>query len=247
MKYLYFIAGIILAASIALVLQLISFSPRTNREEEIALLVNDRAITTQELAASEHLQPGRDGADSTVDWIITRELLLQEAKRRGIDREEDFRASIKNFYEQSLVKILLDRQGKLFQSNVSDVEVEGFLQLLGATVELTMVESPTNDSLGSSAEDHLVSRFADLSEDLRCRVAVLKPGERTEPIPRGEGVVVYRLDRIDPGAEKEAIPEDLARRLLEDFQKRQAMNVWLDELRQKAKIQVLTHHQSSKK
>lgn len=247
MKYLYFIAGIILAASLALAFQLISFSGSTDRHEEIALVVNDRNITVSEMAAAERLQPGRDGAESTVDSVITRELLLQEAKRRGIDREDDFRTSIKNFYEQSLIKILLDRQDQVFHGDVSDDEVERYLQLLGATIELTMFRLPALDSIEKETEEHQRSRFADLSEDLRCRLAALKQGERTIAIPRGLEFVAYRLDRIEPGPAGEALPKDLARRLLEDFRKRQSMNLWLNEMRQKASIKVFTRSQSQEK
>ena len=247
MKYLYFIAGIILAASLVLALQLMPFSRSTDRDEEIALVVNGRAITSKEVAAVERLQPGRDGAESTVDSVITRELLLQEAKRRGIDREEDFRASIKNFYEQSLVKILLDRQGQMLHSGVSDGDVERYRQLSGTTVELTIFRLPATDSHEKMTEERQISPFADLSEDLRGRLTALKQGERTEPIPRGEGFVAYRLDRIEPGSEGETLSRDLARRLLEDSQRRQSMNFWLNELRQKATIKVLTRNQSSGK
>lgn len=247
MKYLYFIAGIILAASLALALQLIPSPGKVNLEEEVALVVNDHAITSKELAAAELLQPGRDGAESTVDSVITRELLIQEAKRRGIDREEDFRASIKNFYEQSLVKILLDRQGQQLHNDVTDDHVERYLQLLGATVELTMFRPQTNDLLDNSTEEHLLSRFADLSEDLRCRLAGLKPGERSEPDPSNKDGVSYRLDRVEPLPEGDKTPRDMIRRLLEDFHKRQLMNSWLNELRNKAMIKVLIRNQSPEK
>jgi hypothetical protein len=239
MKYLYFIAVIILASSLALAFQWLPFFGANESAEEIALVVNDRAITSQEMAAAESLQPSREGAESTVDSVITRELLIQEAKRRGIDREDDFRTSIKDFYEQTLVKILLDRQEQVLHNKVSDEYVARYIQLLGTTVELTISRLPGTDSPEKSTEKKQTSKFADLSDDLRCRLAALKEGERTEPIPRGELSVVYRLDRIEPDPEVVAWPKELARRLLEDFQKRQSMNLWLNELRQKATIKVL--------
>lgn len=72
--------------------------------------VNDRAITKEEFEkafkryASIH---GEIDKKAFIEETITKELLIQEAKKRGLDTEDPFVYSMQNYYEQTLIKNLL--------------------------------------------------------------------------------------------------------------------------------------------
>ena len=55
--------------------------------------------------------------------LINKELLIQEAQRLEINREESFRRSVENFYEQSLIKNLMDRKYADLKIKVSERDV----------------------------------------------------------------------------------------------------------------------------
>ena len=56
--------------------------------------------------------------------LITRKLLLQEAQRLELDKEKDFLRSIENFWEQSLLKIIIDRKTKEIAGDITVTEQE---------------------------------------------------------------------------------------------------------------------------
>ena len=73
--------------------------------------VNDRYILKSDLTKGRNVSlDSHDIKYEFINSLITKEVLIHEAMERKIDQEEAFRQSIKNFYEQSLVKTLLDRQ-----------------------------------------------------------------------------------------------------------------------------------------
>lgn len=72
--------------------------------------VNDRAITKEEFEkAFKRYASLHGGIDKKafIEETITKELLIQEAKKRGIDTEDPFVYSMQNYYEQTLIKNLL--------------------------------------------------------------------------------------------------------------------------------------------
>ncbi|HSR35908.1 MAG TPA: SurA N-terminal domain-containing protein, partial [Desulfurivibrionaceae bacterium] len=107
MRYLYAIAVFVLLVSASFLAY--RFYPATTATEDVAIQINDRIITRAEFNQKYQsrggvqdpftAQPGED----FIQALITKELLIQEAKRLGLDREEPFRQSVQNFYEQSLI------------------------------------------------------------------------------------------------------------------------------------------------
>ncbi len=60
--------------------------------------------------------------------LINRKLILQEAERLGLNSDKEFLRSIERFYEQSLLKIVIDKKSNEFSSNVTvpDSEIETY-------------------------------------------------------------------------------------------------------------------------
>ena len=56
--------------------------------------------------------------------LITRKLLLQEGQRQGLDTQKDFLRSIENFWEQSLLKLVVDQKVKEISKNITVTESE---------------------------------------------------------------------------------------------------------------------------
>jgi hypothetical protein len=84
------------------------FEGRPDAGKKAAIIINDKVITLDEFAG---MKPSHDEHRADfINSLIARELLIQEAQRTGIDKEENFRRSLQGFYEQSLVKVLMDRK-----------------------------------------------------------------------------------------------------------------------------------------
>ena len=65
-----------------------------------------------------------------LDRLITRKLLLLEAKRQGLDQQKDFLASVKNFWEQALLRLVVSKKTTEIAATtlVSDEELEQAVQ-----------------------------------------------------------------------------------------------------------------------
>lgn len=60
--------------------------------------------------------------------LINRKLILQEAERLGLNRDRDFLKAIERFYEQNLLKLVIDKKSNEFASktHVYDNEIEAY-------------------------------------------------------------------------------------------------------------------------
>lgn len=54
-----------------------------------------------------------------LDSLIFRQLILQDAQKKGLDRDKEFLKMIQRFWEQSLLKLALDKKSKEIISSVS--------------------------------------------------------------------------------------------------------------------------------
>ncbi len=88
-------------------------------KSDIVVRVNDRNITADEFryALGESYKKGiapltKAEKGDLLDQMIKKELLIQEAKRRNLDQDEDFRRTIETYWEQTLIRNLLDQAGE---------------------------------------------------------------------------------------------------------------------------------------
>jgi len=239
MKYLYYIAGILVVFSALVAFWLMDTQLEISKP---AIVVNDRIITKSEFQELLPSKPYYMTKDQYIDSIITKQLLIQEAVRQDINKEESFRKSIENYYEQSLIKILLDRKLSNLAVDVTDQEIEkyrsfsqshvGISKLLYQT--LTMAQAGENP-----VTQKIESKFMDLSDDLKFIVFSLKKGESSEPFVSDTGVVVYRLEDVKPLDNSAGISEiDLKRITLfiQDKKKELLMEKWTKALKEHAEI-----------
>jgi hypothetical protein len=241
MKYLYIILAIVILATL---LSLFSFLPgkKTSRDD-IAISINGHEIG-EDAVTSEGKKFGyhSDQQSDMFDTLITRELLLQEAERQAINKEESFRESLKNYYENSLIKILLDRQNSKIDAAVSDAAVDNYISFLGKIVTFTRLDTLPDSASAAAAANGITNTalFADLAMPVRTLLSSLQPGEFAIKFDTGSDKYALRLDSVQPVPEYTAKTADRQHiaEMLAEYQKEQQMNRWLMQLRQKATITI---------
>lgn len=101
------------------------------KNKEMLVKVNNYEITRQEF--EEEFKASSFGRNNTLesrkeflDNLINQKIILQDAQRKGLDKENNFLKMIEKFWEQSLLKLALDRKTKEIAGSalVSDKTIE---------------------------------------------------------------------------------------------------------------------------
>jgi hypothetical protein len=242
MRYLYYIAAIMLVFSGLAVYGL--FDTRIEISEPF-ISVNDRIISKAEFEKMSRRKPAYMSREQFVESVIDQQLMIQEAIRMDIHKEESFRDAVENFYEQSLIKILLDRKLDALQVDVTKKEIARYQEYCGYKVFLTKYIYPdmenalnrTNGTVQTVAAD-----FTTLSDDLKFTVLDLEKKQFSQPVHRGmQGVVAYRLDDVKKSTSMEKDQSEILdvqhiQRQLQDMKKEQLLEDWTRSIRQSADI-----------
>jgi hypothetical protein len=240
MKYIYAIIGIAVLVSAGT-----WFAVRTPQEPDAApvLVVNGRQFSQKELDERMAAQPYQSENQSAfVDGLVLRELLIQDAKRRGIDQEEAFRWSIQNFYEQTLIKVMMDRRYEELKADADPGEIERYARFVDRKVVMTEFKLTTPEEKANPASTKgrsITERFEFLSESVQYSLSTLDPGQFTPALHQDAYDVVYRLDGIvmEPvkggGVDREAI-----RRVISDQKTAAAVDKWMEGLKTSAKVEM---------
>lgn len=242
MKYIYYIAGIMIVFSGLAAYGL--FDTRVDVSKPF-LSVNDRIVSVEEFEKMLARKPSYMSREQFAESVIDKQLLIQEALRMEINREESFRQSVENFYEQSLIKTLLDRKLDSLVVDVTNDDIAKYERLMQQKVFLTRMTYPSlTDAQNQTREtvQTMESDFINLSGDLKFMVLTLEKGAVSKPDIKGmEGIVVYRLDDIQ---EREASGTDQTAEFdikqvslfIQDKKKEQLVNEWTGNIRESADI-----------
>jgi len=242
MRYIYYIIIIFLGLSAIIGYELKS---RNASPKEAALIINKKVITAEEFNELYALQPSRSREKNDfINSLITRELLIQESQKEGIDREESFRRSIQNFYEQSLIKLLIDRKLASMDITATGDELDRYIAFLGKKLYLTIF---TFDNIEEARKGDYVDGesksvyLEDLSEDMRNPIISLAEGKTTEPVKMGGKYVVIRLDKTEsiPSQPISDSEKDKIKKMLAEEKKGKLIIDWIASLREKASIKIL--------
>lgn len=246
MKYLFVIAMIV---CIVTGLTLFFSAKQTPLPlDKTALIINGHAVS-QETVDKDKFSYHDEKQQARLDSIITQQLLIQEAQRLRIDKEESFRKALKEYYENSLVKVLLDRKDRELEVSVEDWEIENYISLQGCTVSFTRLEDiPTTENLQESGGLTTTALFDDLASPIQLLLSTLEPGKFGLLFDTGHEKYAIRLNKISPGENKELKEYDkkYLREIIEDYKKEQLFNSWLAELIAKADITITTDQQQAK-
>lgn len=237
MKYLLTIFFIVLALT-AVTLFYNWPKPEMN-DEDILVTINGHNLPQSMLAEKKSLTGYHSKDDKAIlDTIIINELLIQEAQRRGIDREPKFRSAVQEYYEQSLIKILIDRQFSDMDVQATEEDVDNYIGNFGKIFTFTRLSEDDTDSSRIPEQRSLL--FDDLSESLKLMLGGMKTGDVVSDYFTGNEVVSFRLDKIEPGPEQETFHgnRDSIRKLITNYKKEKVLTAWIKELRDQATITI---------
>lgn len=230
-------------------------------------IVNGAPISADEFAreasmASERYPeiasaPGSPGSEEALkgvlDSLILKKLMIQEAASRGLSEDKEFLNTIKMFWEQTLIKKLIDtRTSELAKTlSVSDEEAQTHWRRMGGKLTLLVVRAESEDEAerikgeisrgerpeGAEVVGPLLIENLSPSDPL-CPAFDMEQGQ-SAALKAGDGylsVKVIRKDRVQtpPFA---AISDDIKQALLER-KKEQAFNDWLDGVKRAASVKI---------
>ena len=239
MKYIYYIIVIMIIFSGLAVYGL------KDTHVEISkpfLSINDRIISEEEFKNMLVRKPSYMNREQFIESVIEKQLLIQEAIKMDINKEESFRLSVENFYEQSLIKILLDRELDSLKVDVTNDEITKYKAFVQNKLFLTKMSYPSmKDEQNKTNEiiEKFETDFIDLSDDLKFLVLNLNIGQSSKPKVTDFGVFVYRLDDIQKDKAPDKIQEfDMKQVFLyiQDKKKEQLLAEWSDKIRETAEI-----------
>lgn len=96
----------------------------------------------------------KKGREQYMDRLLEKEVLLQEAQRLGLDREKDFMKSIESYWEQALLKLLLQRKSREIAGamHVYGNEIEEYYRDSGEKLPLSKVEADIERTIRQEKE-----------------------------------------------------------------------------------------------
>jgi hypothetical protein len=242
MKYVYYVIGIMVVFSGLAAYGL--FDTRVHISKPL-FSINDRIVSETEFDRMLKRKPSYMNREQFIESVIDKQLLIQEAIRMEINREESFRESVENFYEQSLIKILLDRKLDSLVVDVTNDEIAKYEAFLSNKLVLTKMTYPSlrhAREMTNEVVRKIEADFIDLSDDLKFLVLTLEPGTVSKPKMKGmEGVVAFRLDEIlkkEPAGTGTTPEFDIKRvsLFIQDKKKEQLLDEWTDKIRETADI-----------
>lgn len=250
MRYIYYIIIISLILSVIIGYQL---GVKPASKQDAAIKINERIISNDEFnKLYDTRSPYYQDKEEFINSLITKELLIQEAQKEGIDKEESFRKSIQNFYEQSLIKLLMDRKLSSFDLTIKDDELKKYISFQGRKLYMTFFNFNNYEEAKrgeyKNGEQKIVS-FDELSNELQFDIISLNEGDMTAPIKIGEKFVVIRLDRSMPVSSQIISPKEKEeiRKMLIEKKKSKMINDWVAALREKAIVNIYVNGQDRRK
>jgi hypothetical protein len=242
MKYLITILAIICAATMLTLYFVWPDQPMDTKN--IAVTINGHDLAKSTIAADGARAGYHSVYDSAqlLDSAITRELLIQEAQRQNLDKEKSFLIALKTFYEESLIKTLMDRQYSMPEVKVNNAEINAYLSMFAQMVTFTRLSVTTSDPKVPDSDEGPQNEvlFDDLAEPLKFLLSNLKLGEYAIKYDTGNEQYAIRLDKVTPviGMVVKKPERDRVRKILEECKRQQQISDWLRELRNKASITI---------
>lgn len=113
-------AAVMLFFCLILLIPVSCGKPQSTEKQEIVARINDFELTrkeylrllTAELEMNPEFKLTREAKKAFLDEIIRKELLIQEAKRLQLDRNEKFIRAIERYWESLLIRDLMELKGR---------------------------------------------------------------------------------------------------------------------------------------
>lgn len=236
MKYIFTIFFIVALSSVITLYFL--WPDKSILPQDVALQVNGHSMSQKQIDAQVQNQGYHgENREEQVESVVTRQILIQEARRLGIDKEESFRKALKLYYEQTLIKDLTDRKLASITVDVSEEDIDRYLSCSGKTVTFTETPMDKGEMLKAQGRQH-TDIFDNMSESLRLLLSSLQPGECVSQFDTGTEISSIRLDKIKKGdaVKPVAYDRELVRELLGNYQRSREMDLWIHTLHKNASV-----------
>ncbi len=243
MRYIYYIIIILVVITIAAIWGF--FTDAKVEFSKPAIVINDRIISEKEYDDLIKSKSPFQMEDEFIDSVIVKELLIQEAIKRNINKNEIFRATVEDFYEQSLIKILMDNQYKQYNPTVNSEEIEKYRFLAQRKVFISKIIYAKKDDIARGLSKNVKEiqlDFLDLATPLKFIVFNLEKGKSSKSIKTIQGFVVYKLLKTEQikdeksAGELDDLDNDNIREFIKNGKKEALLADWVDGLEEKAEI-----------
>jgi hypothetical protein len=214
--------------------------------DQAAMTINNVSISEEKINRLFSQRSRYLDSKDFIHSVVIRQLLIQEAVKSGIQKEESFRQSVQDFYEQSLIKIVMDRKYDALNPEIDERLVDRYITLSGKTIDFTLLSYRQPDDRVKGifeGQEKISLPFSRLATEIKLDILSLKPGEMSNPVyAQGEGLYsVLRLDTVSPGDEtphETATDRDSIRAILSEQLKERNIDLWLDSLEAQATVTV---------
>jgi len=258
-------------SAILLIVFLIPGCSGRGPSEEVVARINDYEMTVEDFQteSGEIIKGGRVVGgipiikEDILDALITKQLILQEAQRRGLDKEKDFMETIELYWEQTLIKNLLkERFAKIVKDiTVSEEEIRAYYEKMKRDIKAKVIicgEKRAAEELLKFKGDALErargnpDRFSLLytlpSRVYNMREDVSRLEECIFNIPEGIDREVVEINNrwglilIEERIPFEPAPlSDLREaivKLIRNDKSRETMDLWIEKLRSEARVKI---------
>lgn len=111
--FICLIIGIVLISAI--------YWSRDRKPQKVLARINNYVMTVDDFKDEIKYSPyaGDEDIQRLLDLAIRKQILIQEAQRRGLDREKTFMETIERYWKQTLIKELLEEETSRIYKTVS--------------------------------------------------------------------------------------------------------------------------------
>lgn len=239
MKYIGYIVAFIVAITGAAIIYTFL---NTEKSDAIALTVNNQIVKKDYFDNLYKFTPKTDHQQTKEEFtenLITKILLVQEAHKENIHLEDSFRVSIQDFYEQSLIKLLMDKKFSNVNADISEDLIQKYQENIGKVFTIELI--PFSLTSEKKTSESISSYFEYLSKELRCIILELEIGQTSSPFQFGEQNFQAKLVKIEEGSQSinaRHLERDRISHILKEHKKHKIINNWIQSIRGKAKVNI---------
>lgn len=154
-----------------------------NEENKTLAKINDYVLTldefqnqlAQEVKLDKEFKLTKEAKKEFLDQLITKEILIQEAKRRNLDRKEKFIRTIERYWESTLIRDLMEMEQQKIESRtmVSQEEIEmRYHEMKNLNKNLPPLESVRHNISKEIMEDKMQRLLEEWSSQLKKRARI---------------------------------------------------------------------------
>ena len=211
--------------------------------EEAAITVNKKTVSLNDFNRMFQKKSYIQNRNSFIHSLVVKELLVQEALKSGIQNEKAFIDSVRDHYEQTLVKLTIDRKYETVDSRIDDSLVDRYIALSDKVIDISVLDYASIPDFKNGKplkEESLSLPFNRLSLEVKYELLTLREGQTSKPScsDSENDCSVFRVNKIRSDQVKTDKEEDreAIRQLLAEQKKEWMISEWLENLKKKADI-----------